>query len=522
MDIIKVIAEFLAENHIENIFGMVNDGDGIFEKLADYEQLKIHGFIDQRAASAAALGYSSATDDVAVYCTAVGPSLANSLMGLLEAHSLRKKIVVFSLGIERDRKDFGFFQDVESMNLVRPISVFQHRLERADGLVHVLKRALYLSRSRSGISYIEIPKDFVHQSSSEFPLLDGYEVRSASRAEDILTKIRRLSAPLFVFGAGAKISRQHVERLDSLGILYGTTATGNHPVFAEGRSYLGNIGLYLKNDYEDTFLDSDGYIFIGTHIEETALLKTGHQTFEGKYLAQVNMDPSHMYQYVQNGDHCICDGTEFLDNFLRQSMGSGYEHRELSEAEVPETALASIITAISSLKGKKTFVLDNGLHDMVAYEKRVIHLTQGDKLIVPGEQTGLGLSIGMAIGAGIAENTDIVVAIVGDGALAMGRQAFHRLHLSKVPIIFVVSNNGGFSWPKLALDKSRYDMFCNFDTDKMIKYIGCEFGIEVLEVETPLDAEKVLGASLKDASHRILSVRKKWDQELPSIVEGFL
>jgi acetolactate synthase-1/2/3 large subunit len=61
----------------------------------------------------------------------------------------------------------------------------------------------------------------------------------------------------------------------------------------------------------------------------------------------------------------------------------------------------------------------------------------------------LGLAIGTAAGVKLASPEKLVVGIVGDGSMKLGSDAVHLLSRHKQSALFLVFDNGGFSWPKL-------------------------------------------------------------------------
>jgi len=108
---------------------------------------------------------------------------------------------------------------------------------------------------------------------------------------------------------------------------------------------------------------------------------------------------------------------------------------------LPEGSMAGLFALLGEALPRDTvLVTDSGLHQMLARRHHTVLAPRG--LLLPSDFQSMGFGLPAAIGAKLAAPERPVVAVIGDGGLALSGMELLTLAREQVPLVVVVFNDG--------------------------------------------------------------------------------
>ncbi len=541
----QIYAFLLEQWGIDSIFGMVGEGNGLLEAATLLGKIKVIPVRDQRVGFAVATGYAQAKGGCAVYVASSGPAIASAAMGILEAYSSQTPLVIIGNGVSRQKKGTGAFQEFDSIGFMQPITKWSYRVEAAEKLVWSLKRAFHLAlNGKKGPVYLEIPDDLVEEtpsfSSNSFEIKELRSSPDPISLERAFSKFIKAKRPLMIAGGGCISSGAKKEFLASVlkwGAAAFTTAAGRGAISEDHSQYGGMLGLYLTSPGHLLLKEADLIFVVGSQLEETALIGV-KEILEEKEVIQLDKDSEvigkslpislgligdaqlglqTILQKMEQGDLLSGKG-DWLDR-IKEVRKKQYDNwvKPISFQEHPIRCLYSHLQRIYGTH--QVIVLENGMQDMWGYFSPVYRLNWPGESFVPGEQTGLGLSMGLSVGVKLARPDVPVLCVIGDGGFQFGHPILYTASSLRIGISFFVIDNGGFGWPQLAQSKEGVKVGCRFDRCQDLKRIANEIGAFYSDPETEEELKGALEKSyVANLNQQISIVKIKVDpfQDIPS------
>lgn len=462
------IIGYLKSAGVRHLFGLPSDDLQIISSLPpsgmDFILCK-----DQRNAVFMAAGYALTTNQMSVCVVGKGPALSNTLTGLLEAKNLGAPVLLLALGTGGDKLGTRSFQEADQISLVKPLVKWAYRVEHVERLVWALERAAFLAiNGAPGPVYIELPENLMDQSVSigfqSAPperLSCSPSLRELDAAWGIIETARK---PLILVGGGMKSATSNViERFaNQHGAALFATASGRSVVDEDHELFCGVAGLYTDISLRRIWEESDVVITLGSRLEETATFEWD-VLLQDTPLIQVNVeleDFAHEYRGVK----VLGDGYAAVEQWLerrgqkpdgvwletiRSCKEKAFSQRAVyleKLKKAPGIHVPELLEMIQTeLPENLVLLQENGLQDMWSYFYPYFRFAAGSLSIVPSDQTSLGFGAAAALGASMATECP-VVALVGDGAFNLFSPDFITAVQYRIPLIYLVLNNGGYGW----------------------------------------------------------------------------
>lgn len=533
-----IYAAWMHQSGIERIFGMVGDGFGLLEAAMLQKNIKVVTVQDQRVGVAIAAGYAQVTKHPAVYVASPGPALANASMAILEAFSLQIPLVIISNGVSRKLKGTGAFQEFDAIGFMSKMTKWSYRVESEDRLSWALERAFHLAlNGKKGPVFLEIPDDLVN-STVVFPQTSLVKERLKSTIDNaVLKKVlsELLSARnIVMIGGGGCISAEIegefglcVEKLQAAAFL---TASGRGAISENHSQFAGVLGLYLTPPAHDLLKEADAVLIIGSQLEETALLGV-KEHLQNKVIVQIDQDPEIIgksvpvtYGMVGDAKLALKALIEQLDSLHLRRDSSLWISKIKQVRQKQQDDFASDLSFSTSpvrsmfhalQKARYNYVvLENGMHDMWGYFSPVYQVIQPGRTFAPGEQTGLGLSVGIAVGVKMAAPKTSVALVIGDGGFQFGQLALRTAAEQKIGLTIFVINNGGFGWPALAQSQQHVSIGARFAFPQNVEQFAKEMGAVFFQPHSEADIEEALKACHLEALV-IIEIKVPTFQDIP-------
>ncbi|XOS90910.1 thiamine pyrophosphate-dependent enzyme [Brevibacillus laterosporus] len=336
------------------------------------------------------------------------------------------------------------------------------------------------------------------------------------------------------------MSELTISLAEAHGLAIFTTASGRGIVDERHPYAFGNVGLYTLPQIKKLLFEADMIIAIGTQLEETALMGW-KEALSNTFFVHIDCHYESLERSVHADYRLLGDAQLSLQNLWRiscENMDCGTNSKNewikrmqevkqealsvWAEIEDIEAPVRSMLKGIEHEFGEHVvLVQDNGLHDMWGYSYPVYTVAPPSRTVVPGEQTALGLPMGISLGAKIADRKAHVIALLGDGSFEMGYSAVGSAAEHQLGITFIVINNGGFSWPRFQQSMSEMEIGCCFQIELNYAALAQSVGGYYKKLTTPNEYQEALKeARLYTEQNKIalLELVVNWDQDLPITV----
>ncbi|HEY6985686.1 MAG TPA: thiamine pyrophosphate-binding protein [Rhodanobacteraceae bacterium] len=476
----QAICDALLSAGVECVFGLPGTQNvSLFEALRT-SRLRTVVATHELSASMMANGYYRASGRLAALVTIPGPGFTWALTGITEA-TLDSAALVHLVGLPATQPGHAFqLQAIDQTAIATPLVRSVHRIDDASQASRVIARAC--TDARSG----EPGPVLVHISRAALeggPVSDvDVETPPAARPVDVdavgATAAMLSSAKRCVLfaGQGCQHVPERIVRLaERLAAPVVTTTSGrgvvaeDHPL-SFGFEFAGNGAAVLN----ELVAASDAVLAIGC--------KFSHNGSRG-FAVRI---PQEKLIHVDAAAHVLganyparvavhADAGAFVDALLERlgiaGAPSGFEPDELarlrerarseSVGDLIEPRIHCVVSGKpadffaalrDAMPRESVLVTDSGMHQMLARAHFRVLCPRG--LMVPTNLQSMGFGIGAAIGACIADPARPVVALIGDGGLAMSGLELMtavRERLRLTVIVFVDGAYGLIRYQQLAV-----------------------------------------------------------------------
>jgi acetolactate synthase-1/2/3 large subunit len=273
----EAIVQIMKAEGVRYVFGLPGGHilpvyDGIYKTPGIDHILVRH----EQAAANMAAAYAQLTGEPGVCTVTAGPGATNLVTGIAEASVGSLPIVVFAARGATNTSQKGASQEVPTEKIFAPITKWSIRVDRADMIPEITRRAFTIARSgKPGPVYIDLPRDLLPQEvelGNYVPVPkrsavagDPDMVADATRA---LIKARR---PILIAGGGAIMSGafEEVRTLsEQLAVPVLTSLAGRGIIPDDHPMSVGGLGSHRNPLSKELFQTADVLIGIGTKFEE--------------------------------------------------------------------------------------------------------------------------------------------------------------------------------------------------------------------------------------------------------------
>lgn len=451
------LLEILRSEGVDRIFG--NPGTTelpLIEALTTNPDLEYVLAVQEHSAVAMADGYARATGHTAFVNLHIAAGVANGLIGMLNAKRSRTPMVV-TAG-QQDRRhlleDPMLAGDVVAIAAAASKSAVE--VQHARDLPVVLRRAFALAaQPPAGPVFVSIPMDLLREDTevsvpARSPLAPLGPATGLDQAAWLLTAASR---PAIVAGDG-------VGRADAVAQLVTLAerlnATVHHAPMHDRVNFPFTHPLHAgmlapRNDAVRKALSGhDVVLIVGSHAFSPLQYTEGPPIPPGTRVVQLDDDPAEPGRNfpVELGlTGGIRESLAQLGTQIRR-RGNPVRATRAPRDRVSTTTVTAPLDpqvaarAIATGLPKDAVVVDEAI--TVGIELRPLLRLDTPGTFVHTIGAGLGWGIGAAVGTRLARPDRPVVAVLGDGCALFGLQGLWSAARYRVPVLFLVMNNGEY------------------------------------------------------------------------------
>lgn len=451
----------------------------------------------EQGAGYAADAYYVVSGRPGVVLTTSGPGLTNVITAAATAYAESRPLLILSPGVPTglERADIGMLHETkDSSGALSHLLVAAHRTRTAEGAAQAVADAFALfAGARPGPVHIEVPLDVLEggwSGTAPVPLPHRPRPVDAAALDTAAEALAGSVSPLIIAGGGARGAAAQITALARLlDAPVATTANGKGVLDETDRLAVGANVRWPS--VQQASREADVLLVIGTEIADSDLWggligRRDEAPGRPQTVIRCDIDPDQLHKNLRGHVLLLGEAQTCIDGLLSRLDTTAGDRRAGSRSDTadvtaaPDAATAPDASASPDAGVSPGAARAAALQDAVATEfdgtavgARVTRLVQeaagadviiaGDSsrvtydgtvhalvartpdqlLYMPGYAT-LGYGIPAAIGGRLAAPGRAVACIVGDGAAMFSIQELATAVELRLPIPFVIVDNGGY------------------------------------------------------------------------------
>ncbi|MGW4909077.1 ubiquinone-dependent pyruvate dehydrogenase [Streptomyces sp. NPDC004270] len=509
--IADLIVDGLRNAGVSRIHGLPGDSlNGLTDALRRDPSVAWEHYRHEEAAAFAAAGEAAVTGSLAVCAGSCGPGNLHLVNGLFEAHRSRVPVLAIAAHIPGAEIGTGYFQETHPQELFRECSDFCELASTPEQFPYLLDIALRTAVERSGVSVLVVPGDVLqhrldHPRRAATVRPTTPVVRPAdAEIEQAAALLNRAERITVLAGAGCAGAHDQLVRLAAaLRAPVVHTLRGKEHVEYDNPYDVGMTGLLGFTSGYRAMEQCDTLLMLGTDFPYRQFLPE-HATVvqvdvRGEQIGRRTRVDLALVGTVRDTAEALLPklaprtDSRHLDA-MRDHYGNARTHLDRlavddrNRTPIHPQYLTRIVDELAS--DDAVFIPDVG--SPVIWAARYLTMNGRRRLIGSFTHGSMANALPQAIGAQAAHPDRQVIALSGDGGLAMMLGDLITLKQQRHPVKIVVFNNGALGFVELEM---KAEGMVNFGTDldnPNFADVAESLGIHGTRVERPADLADAL------------------------------
>ncbi|MBN8883850.1 pyruvate dehydrogenase (quinone) [Salana multivorans] len=508
------IVEIIKDAGVTRIYGLPGDSlNGFTDALRRDGTIAWQHVRHEEAAAFAAAADAALTGGLAVCAGSCGPGNTHLINGLYDANRSRVPVLAIAAQIPGPEIGSTYFQETHPQDLFREASVYTELVSYPEQLPHVLEIAMRTAVERRGVAVVVIPGEvFLRESPNarrSAPIaLAGRVTRPADaelqRAADLLNDAKKVT---ILGGAGTEGAHEEVIALaKKLKAPIVHALRGKEFLEHDNPYDVGMTGLLGFSSGYRAMESCDALLMLGTDFPYRQFYPSKARILQVDVRGE-NLGRRTPIDLGLVGD--VRDTAEALLPLLRERtdgkhLDSSLAHYAKAREDLDELAVndrnrtpihpqyvARLVSELAS--DDAVFIPDVG--SPTVWAARYLRMNGRRRLIGSFNHGSMANALPHAIGAQSAFPERQVVALAGDGGLAMLLGELLTLRQLELPVKLVVFNNSSLNFVELEMKAAG---FVNYGTgleNPNFADLANAVGLHGQRVEHPDDLERALTAA---------------------------
>ena len=520
-----IVVATLEASGVRRVYGLPGDSlNGLTDALrraGDVEWVHVR---HEEAASLAAGGEAAMTGQLAVCAASCGPGNLHLVNGLFDANRSGVPVLAIAAHIPREEIGGSYFQETHPQELFRECSVYSELISVAEQLPRVLEIAMRAALERGGVAVVVIPGEIfghrpgravraraIHPSASIIRPADGALVAAAG----VLNAAERVT---ILAGAGCRGA--HDEVVAAAGALEAPVVhalRGKEFVEYDNPYDVGMTGLLGFASGYRAMEHCDALLMLGTDFPYRPFYP------DDARVVQVDVRGEHIGRRVPVEVALVGTVKDTIEALLpRLTTARGTAHLDRMRSHYRRTrerldALAQghgdrgpihpqtlARTIDRRAAADAVFVADVGTPTLWA--ARYLRMNGRRRLLGSFNHGTMANALPQAIGVQASHPGRQVVALSGDGGLAMLMGELLTLRQQRLPVKVVVFNNGALAFVELEM---KADGVVNYGTDLVnpsFAEVARAIGLHGVRIERPGEIDDGLRSAFASDGPAVIEV----------------
>ncbi|RBM01694.1 pyruvate oxidase [Glutamicibacter soli] len=536
----KAIVESLAEYGVTHAWGVVGDAlNPLTDAIREEPSMEWVGVRHEEAAAFAAGAQAQLTGRLGLCMGTVGPGSIHLLNGLYDAKKSHAPVLAICGQVPTSEIGSSFFQEVNNDLLFSDVAVFAQTVTSADQMPQLLEQAVNAAISNRGVAVLTVPGN-----------VGGMKLEKNVRPAKFTPQAAQAAAPLrqideaaqvlqdaqkvtLLVGMGAREARAEIlelaERLQAPMVL---TLKAKESLESGNNYQVGQTGL-IGNPAAAAALDEADVVFmIGTDFPYRDWYPSG------KTVIQLDMRAEHIGRRTQVS-HALVGHVEPSLKQLLPKLPAGRADKHLASirkqyerwlerqgritdpdrdrglvgkvrslVENPEEFIRpEAVAAQLDQKAARDaiFTVDTGMSTV--WLSQFIEMRGERRLLGSFNLGSMANAMPQALGAQALDRSRQVIANCGDGGLMMLLGDLRTAVTYKLPVKFIVYNNGRLGMVKLEQEQGGLEEFGTELDNPDLSQVAHAMGINSQLVTKPEDIAASIDAALASDGPYLLDIR---------------
>jgi 2-hydroxyacyl-CoA lyase 1 len=462
-----LIARSLKQQGIDHLFGIVGFPVVPIAVAAQKEGIAYIGMRNEQSAAYAAGAYGYLTGRPGACLVVTGPGVVHGLAGLANAQQNCWPMILIGGASETYRGGMGAFQEERQVLIASPFCKFAHGTESVERIPYYVEMATrHAIYGRPGATYIDVPDDIIRGKCDLDKVVQVERVpeppRSVAPAENVeaaLNLLERAERPLILLGKGMAWSRAEDEVrafIERTQVPFVRSPMGkgvmpdDHPLSAGAARTLA-------------LQQADVIFLMGARLNWIFHFGQAPRYAKDVKVIQLDIAPEEIGHNKATQVPLVGDGKAIVSQLNKALQNRQWFHAKDSpwrQAIAQKTAAnaAQIKPQIDDESAPAGYY--RALRDVAAWIPRNailsaegagtmdIGLTQlpssnARSVLNAGTYGTMGVGLGQAIAAHVADPSRPVIHLSGDSAIGFSGMEMETLVRYNMPVKIVVLNNGG-------------------------------------------------------------------------------
>src|SRR5213080_4948061 len=476
-----VLIETLVAAGVKRVYGLVGDSlNGVTDSIHPREDLQWVPVRHEETAAFAAGAEAQLTEQLTVCAGSCGPGNLHLINGLYDCHRSRVPVLAIAAQIPSNEIGSSYFQETHPEHLFAQCSHYCELISQPEQMPRVLEIAMQTALSRRGVSVIALPGDVALRDAVEQePQLHFSEQKPNVRPSDdeitALTKILNQSKKITILG-GAGCAGAHAELIELAGKLKAPIVhalRGKEFIEYDNPFDVGMTALLGFSSGYHAMMNCDLLLMIGTDFPYRQFFPQ-HAT-----VVQIDLRGEQLGRRTKLDYGFVGDTKATLQTLLPKleqnrnddHLKASVEHYRKARKGLDELAAGEgtrkpihpqyVVRVLDELAAKDAiFTCDVGTPTIWA--ARYLTMNGQRRLLGSFNHGSMANALPQAIGAQASHPGRQVVALCGDGGLAMSLGDLLSLRQLELPVKVIVFRNDALAFVELEMKAAG---FVDFATD---------------------------------------------------------
>ena len=460
----RLISKALARHGTTHLFTLCGGHiQAIYDGCLD-DGIRVVDVRHEQTAGHAADGYARVTGKPGVCAVTAGPGVTDVVTAVANAQRAGIPMIVFGGAGPRAYQDMGSLQDMNHVELMRPITKWSVAVPSTDRLQEYVDSAFRVAQANvPGPVFLEVPLDLLMNYADEAPpstapMAPPRPGGDPDSIEALATLLRASSRPMFIVGSQLRWSPKR-------DVLRAFADKVKAPFFLNGMARGGlpyaSPCLFTRSR-KVALAQTDLCVVLGTPFDFR--LEYGRAVSPAAKVAQVDLDGAELGRNKRldlaiDGDSGVVlaqllaalEGDELEGRFaewLSTLRAAEDKSRAKMAAEIASDASPPnplrVCDELGKRLGPNDVVIGDG-GDFVATAAYVLKLEAPQLWMDPGPLGTLGVGPGYAMAAKLARPDANVVLVYGDGSFGFHALEFEAMVRQGIPVVSVIGNDAAWT-----------------------------------------------------------------------------